>query len=170
MPKNGKNRTDTSWTFDALTVEAFDGLASVGSSAVSTTIQSYLPIPQRFKIAKIGVSYTGATTASFNIVVGVGAESGCNTVKDALAVANNTVFAADQALVSGNTNIVNIFIPTQPDTIYDLGSTSATSQCLLTLRAVTGGAGGINNFKVSLIIALLDARTNDSGGVPGTNW
>lgn len=171
MPKNGKNRADTSWTFDSLVLEAFDTVASVGASVASTTIQSFLPIPQRFKIAKVGICFSAASgTAAFNIAIGTVAESGCNTVRDGLAVAGNTVFSSDQSITVANTNQLQLYIPTQPDTIYDTGSTTITSGALLTLRCVTAAASSLTNFKVSLVVALLDAKLNDQGGVPGTNW
>lgn len=171
MPKYGVNRTDTSWTFDALMTQDFDVVPAIGASVANTVIQATLPFPQRFKIAKVGVGYTAASgTVSFNLVVGVGAESGINTVKDGLAVAGNTVFTTDQALTIANTGLTNIFIPTQPDTIYDTGASTFASACYLTLRVTSAASSSLTNFKVMLLLAVSDPRTNDSGGVPGLNW
>ena len=172
MAKFGKTRNDTSWGFDALCLQDFDNVPSIGASVGTTTVQAILPFPQRFKIAKVGLGYTaiGTGTYAFNLCVGTGAEVACNTVKDAIAAAGNVTFSSDQLITIGAPGVTQVFLPTQPDTIYDSASNNALSASFLTLRVTTPASGSITNLKVMLLVAVVDPRTNDSGGIPGTNW
>ena len=173
MPKYGKNRGNTAITFDAIDFQDFDNVAAVAAATANTVVQARLPMPQRFKIFKVGVVYSaiGSGTHSFNIIVGPGVSIGANTVKDASTVLGNSVFQTDQVLTAA-ADIGQTFIPTNFDTIYDVqGAAGPSSFCPLTLRVTTPAAtGSLTNFKVVLLLCSVDALPNHQSATPGVDF
>jgi hypothetical protein len=151
VPTLAKQHWLNAYLYDALGIEAFDNVPSIGAGVANTTIQAYYPLAVNIKIYAVVVIYSAiAGSDAVNIVYGTAAEGAVPTgSNDPQAVSGTPVFSADQAL-SAAANTPTIFIPTNPDVVYPAGG-------LLTLRAVTQATtGSISNLKVQFVYRIID--------------
>lgn len=159
-----KNSSPRSITYDNIQTMDMDTYTVVASQA-NTAVQTYAPLPLNVKIfgcAIVASSSTSGVTA-FNIVMGIGAESGVAAIADNseavgwppyVQVNGTSLFTTDQAvtLVAG---VPQSFAATTFDAIWP-------KNALLTLRVVSGGAvNGI--IKVKLLFKPYDIQPQSPG-------
>jgi hypothetical protein len=163
MAKLGKTHFFESVAFGALSQVEFPPVAALGAAVANTTVQERLAVGQRFKIVKIIVNLLAAAVgaATFNVVVGTGAEAGTVAAKDGVATAGQSVFAADKVITAQTADVPVAYFPDQPDAIYD------TAQ-LLTLRNTTTTSLGAQ--RISMVIAVEDPKPQVSSANPSTDY
>lgn len=177
------------YRFDALVPVAmfYATNATIVASSANTTIYDVYVCPQQLVIVKLAIVYnTGAAYAAgadkWNIVMDAGneahagagtAEGGASAAAQTLAVAGNSVFAADKAFAGATVSkdqVVDQVIPDVPEAFYPAGA-------ILSLRVVTSAAVG-THFQVSngytmqvfALVAPMDPKPFVNTANPATDF
>lgn len=175
------------YRFDSLApVAMFYVTGALAASVVNTTVQDVYVCPQNLVIVKLAIVYnTGAAFVAgsdkWNIVVNSAAaasatgdaEGGASAAAQTLAVAGNSVFAADKAFAQASVSkffCVDQVIPDVPEAFYGAGT-------ILSLRAVTTAAAGTHlaaagNFSLQVfgLVAPYDPKYWVNTANPATDF
>jgi hypothetical protein len=156
VPTYNKSHNQRSLTFDALSTQDFDTVASVPNSQAITTVAAILPIPCDIKIVRVSVAYTALTGApQMQLIVGTGA-AGSVGQTDTVAPAGTIVFAAPQVLTAA-AGTIQTFYPANFDVIYASSNPSIpVVSPALTVRFITGASDSLTNVKVVLGLKAYD--------------
>lgn len=140
-------------TFDALTVESFDTVASVIASTANTTVLAIIPLSQDAKCYRVAIACTAITgTATVEVVYGTGTPLEATGTPNVVPAANTNVTLPVTISAANTVTLVNVPVPDVP---YPKGG-------ILTLRATTAVANTVTNLKAQIALKFVDPNAASS--------
>lgn len=160
MATKGKDRSDQSIRYNALSAASFNTI-SPGINTATTTLQGALSFPYAIKVYAVTISYLAAVAnSSYNIVLGTAAE-GALIVTDSTSD-GGTGYTTNS--VSGTKMFADIVIPASATaaqkTSFPVQDAIIAANTVLSLRVVNDGTGTLTTATVTLHYVPFDVNVS----------